>query len=539
MAERVLTAISAGGHAVEVDLERLEGRASDNAPAVLVIGGGAAGLSAALSLAGLGRPVVLVERSERTGGRATGIDDLITRAGQDETIEVLAPAGLAALDGHAGRFRAVIAPRTGDKVVREVGTVIAATGAAWPPPGQTGPVTGYAGFDDMLRSGSTERLPASVGFLADPEQVGEVLSRHAMDDACLVRERQRQAYVFLGNVPVRGREGQALYERALEAGVTFFRTHGRRADVKVEDGRAAVRGEDAILGRPFEIRVDLLVSGRPPGPSAGTLEVAGTLGLDLEDGGFPVPRNMTFLPARTAREGVLAAGSCVGDMGTTDAMLSGRSAALQAHEILERDLATVTPGDVAIDTRRCVACLTCLRICPWSAVGIDEKGHYPVISDTDCHDCGICAAACPQRTITNRVLAEEAILELGRACLETRPAGGPITLALCCERSGLAAAEAAGSLGLEMPEDVHIVNVGCAGTVSTNLIMDLLLADMSRVLVFGCPEENCQNRRGSTVAAHRVGLCRDLLSAMGADPSRVAFHAVASNMPHLFVQRIS
>ncbi|MBW2261765.1 MAG: hydrogenase iron-sulfur subunit [Deltaproteobacteria bacterium] len=511
---------------------------------ILVVGAGPAGLAAAIQLSDIGRSVILLERLEHPGGRAREVQASSTRPEDPASaleqmarealarpgVELVAPARLENVEGRAGAFTAVIRPGGGTPVRRGVGVVIVATGAVYHAPGTEGPLTGYASFEALLHSAPADTFPRSVGFLADPMDVGEMLAQHAILDACLVREnRGGDAYVFLRHVPVRGWQGQSLYERALEAGVRFFRTDDAGASVSVDGDSAVVGGRDLILDRPFEIRCDLVVRGGPPEPARGTFEAAEALGMQMEEDRFLAPANVTFLPSRTAREGVLAAGACVGDMGFDAAMRSGRMAALQAHDLLSRTLPSRTPDDVTIDTGKCVACLTCLRLCPYHAIGLGEDAHYPSISDTDCHDCGLCAGACPQRAIRHHGLPDEVILER---------AGGATALVLGCERSACAAVDTAREGGLDVPESVRIVPVPCAGIVSTNLIMQLLLSGVESLAVMGCCDENCQNRRGSRAAERRVGLCRSILQGLGADPSRVSFHAVASNMTHTIARRI-
>ncbi len=511
---------------------------------VLVVGAGPAGLAASLQLSDLGRPVILLERQEHPGGRAREVKASATPPGDPASaleqmarevlarpeVELVAPARLELVEGHAGGFTAVVVPAGSAAVRREAGAVIVATGAVHPAPGSRGALVGYHSFEALLHGSPAGVLPRSVGLCADPQEVGEMLAQHAILDACLVRERWgSEAYVFLRNVPVGGREGQALYERALEAGVRFFRTDDAGASVSVDGDVALVSGRDLILDRPFEIHCDLVVRGGPPEPARGTFEAAAALGMGMEEDRFLAPANVTFLPARTAREGVFAAGACAGDMGIDAAMRSGRMAALQAHDLLSLTLPSRTPDDVTIDPGRCVACLTCLRLCPFTAIGLGEDAHTPSISDADCHDCGLCAAACPRRAIRHRGQPDEAILEQAR---------GAAALVLGCERSACAAAEAAREGGLDVPAAVRIVPVPCAGIVSTNLILQLLLSGVERLAVMGCCDENCQNRRGSRAAERRVGLCRSILEGLGGDPSRVRFHAVASNMAHSVARRI-
>jgi len=501
---------------------------------VLVVGAGASGLAAARDLADSGLGVIVVEEREGPGGEAArlrasagdpvdpaaAVADLVRSVVGRPGIEYIAPARLVSLEGHAGGLVARI-EEGGRTIERKAAAAIAATGAAREEPGAGRPWIGLGDLESLVHG--TEAFPASVGFLADPAEIGEALSQHAILDACLARERKgARAYVFLANVPVAGAHGQALYDRALGSGVVFFRS--ARVSVRVEDGAALIEGEDEILRRPFSIRCDLVVRSGAGRPSAAA---ARALGLGIEEGSM-APANVTFLPGRTAREGVFVAGSCAGETDVAGAMRSGRMAALEARRLVDVLLPARKAGDVEIRSERCASCLTCLRICPYGAVSVGPGDRYPAISDSDCHDCGLCAAACPQRTITFHCRPEDAILG---------EAGKGASVALFCERSMLAVREAR-DLGLALPASVRILEVPCAACVSTNLVM-ALLGIVERVAVVACPVDNCRNRLGSPAAERRVGYVRDVLGRIGADPDRVTFHAVAANMPHLVAERLA
>ncbi|MDL2263759.1 4Fe-4S binding protein [Synergistaceae bacterium OttesenSCG-928-I11] len=47
-----------------------------------------------------------------------------------------------------------------------------------------------------------------------------------------------------------------------------------------------------------------------------------------------------------------------------------------------------------VDTRHCVACGTCVKVCPKSAIFID-RGVTAVVDQAGCVGCGKCVKACP------------------------------------------------------------------------------------------------------------------------------------------------
>ncbi len=508
--------------------------------AVAVVGAGPAGLSAASWLADRGRKVVLLESGNGLGGMASCEKDvaaLISKVEASDAVEVLKEARIEEVRGNKGSFTLSIVKQGGKRVEREVGAIVVSTGLAYPPGNEEEPWISYAKLDKRRREAPGD-LPENLGFIADPEVVGELVAQHAITVATgLAADHGKHSFIFMGDVPVRGESGQSNYEAALMAGVRFFRPDARGVKVEVKDAKAIVKGLDIILKQDFAITCDLIVTGERPRVSDGSRQAAEVLRLAVEDDAFLQPGNITYLPTYTTRQGVLIAGAAGTEAPTPLAMRGGRLAAIEADAILGEGTISIGAGDVEIDQAACAACLTCFRICPVGAIGVSVDRKVPRISDVDCRDCGICAAACPQRAIKNFLTPELAILEMGRACLKPAPPDGPVVLALCCARSGYAAADAAGELGLPIPENVRVARVPCAGIVSTNVIFGLLNLGVDRVMVVGCPIDNCQNKHGSNLARRWVETCRDLIANLGGDANSVSFHPIASNMPHLFAQR--
>ena len=110
----------------------------------LVIGGGLAGLQAALDIAESGYPVVLVERSDHLGGKVAELSgiylnfaggpeviaDRIRAVQEHPRIEVRLSTELASLEGYVGNFRPRLKPAgsSEDGETLEVGAIVVATG---------------------------------------------------------------------------------------------------------------------------------------------------------------------------------------------------------------------------------------------------------------------------------------------------------------------------------------------------------------------------------------------------------------------------
>ena len=105
----------------------------------------------------------------------------------------------------------------------------------------------------------------------------------------------------------------------------------------------------------------------------------------------------------------------------------------------------------------------------------------------------------------------------------------PKIVAFCCDQSGTPAAEMAGTLKLEIPGNVEIVRVPCAGRIETIYLLKALEKGADGVLIFGCYEENCQYLRGNLRAKGRLSYAHQRLERIGLEKERLEFCPLATN----------
>ena len=67
-----------------------------------------------------------------------------------------------------------------------------------------------------------------------------------------------------------------------------------------------------------------------------------------------------------------------------------------------------------VEAAKCVACLTCVRTCPYYVPEINEQG-VAEINVAECQGCGICATECPVKAIQLRHYTDEQILAKSKA----------------------------------------------------------------------------------------------------------------------------
>ncbi|RUM89390.1 MAG: 4Fe-4S ferredoxin [Thermodesulfatator sp.] len=89
---------------------------------------------------------------------------------------------------------------------------------------------------------------------------------------------------------------------------------------------------------------------------------------------------------------------CPQNVRCADVIKALRDEAVKRHSVDGERLREL--GQFAVvDGGKCVACLTCVRLCPFGAPRIIDEG-YAVIEAELCHACGICVLECPAEAIS-------------------------------------------------------------------------------------------------------------------------------------------
>jgi heterodisulfide reductase subunit A2 len=426
----------------------------------LVVGGGIAGMTAALSLAGEGFEVFLVEREKELGGNARSIaktvegDDVRKRLAelgekvrQHPRIKLFAGASIKAIDGFVGNFRTTVeiddlqssisdCPAGQSQIdnrksqIVEHGVVVVATGAQYRTPteycyGQSERIVSQKQFEEML-SGNL-RSPISnlqsvvmvqcVGSReADRPYCSRICCAEAVKNALAVKELNPDAQVFVLYRDIRTYGMREEYFRkAREAGVVFIRyTPEQKPEVKVVGGKPVVTAFDPILGQTIEFEPDYLVLSSGLVPQAGSEELAQMLKVPLNAEGFFLEAHMKLRPVDFATEGVFMAGLCHFPKFIDEATAQAKAAAGRAATILSRDTLEAEATVANVDPAKCSACHMCETLCAYRAIEVktinERTGKQAaVVNEALCKGCGACAANCRSLAIDVRGFSSENI----------------------------------------------------------------------------------------------------------------------------------
>jgi heterodisulfide reductase subunit A len=407
-------------------LEPLVDVATKVVPRGLVIGGGLAGMTAALTLADQGLSAVLVEKQARLGGIAREIhqtlegnsprrlaEQLASRVTSHRNITLLTETTLTEITGGAGRFHATLS-QNGAAFPVECGAVIVAIGAESYRPteylyGQHPSVMTQLELERKLFTGG-ESLPETtvmiqcVGSRTEEFPLcSRVCCAAAVKNAIRLVERRRGAsvYILYRDVRTFGFK-EEYYRRARDLGVTFVEFgEAHPPSVWVEGNRVRVHVFDPAIQENLELEPEALVlsTGMRPRPEAD--HVARLLRLPLTQEGFFLEAHPKLRPLDFATAGVFLCGLAHSPRFVEESLMQAKGAACRAAGLLLQEEMFTTGAVAEVDRDLCSACLVCVRVCPYRVPVIDAEG-ISAIDPCGCQGCGLCVAECPAKAITLR-----------------------------------------------------------------------------------------------------------------------------------------
>jgi len=428
-------------------LEPLEDREVGVTPGAVVIGGGVAGMVAALDVADAGFPAYIVEKSDRLGGRVADLNrtfpdlepvaewlpGLVERIQSHPNITVFLNAQVAQVEGYVGNFEVTVVENGGGEEQGsklQVGAIIVATGYKVFDP-QRKPEFGYGVYPQVITTLEMERRLAEGDLSVNgktPEHVVFIKCVGSRDKqlgnpycsrvCCMISAKQaqlvRQALpdarvtVFYMDVRAFGKRGEEFYDEARRAGVRYRR--GNVSEVYRRGDRVVVRVEDTFLQRTLEVEADLVVLAVGMEARDDADEVAALLKLPRSADGFFLEAHPKLRPVDTAMDGVFLAGCCQAPKDIPDTVAQARAAAASALIPLLRGTVPVISETAEVDPELCAGCGMCVEVCPFGAPALDPLWGVSRVNAVLCKGCGACAVTCPSKAIQVRHFRPDQIL---------------------------------------------------------------------------------------------------------------------------------
>lgn len=395
---------------------------------VLVVGGGAAGMTAALSLAHRGLKVSIVEREDQIGGLArqlhrtlSGLDvqawvqDLMERTIAHPDIQILTKALVVDHSGSPGGFTTGIQMGLGMHY-RQIqhGITILATGASPHRPALYGLGKHRAIMTQLDLDGLLGKNPEAVDTWQNVVMIQCVGSRTEENPNCskiccqgavknalrlLHRRPDLRIIVLYRDMRTPGLQEEAYLE-ARRRGVVFVRYDPERPPVVDTSGeQPAVTFTELLLEEELRITVDaLLLSTGMVADDESTEDLASLFHLPRTADGYFLEDHVKLRPVDLPIPGVFVAGTAHAPKSLRESVTQALAVSARAEALLAQPLVRQLAPAARVDATKCAACLICVRACPYSVPFINADGHSE-IDPARCHACGVCAAECPAKAI--------------------------------------------------------------------------------------------------------------------------------------------
>jgi heterodisulfide reductase subunit A len=434
------------------NLGPLEELLIDIDPRALVVGGGLAGMTAALAIADAGYEVHLLEQEKELGGNLrnirytpSGADPqellrrTIRRVAENKLIHVYTDASVQSIDGYVGHYKTTFKCRTADgksdsESTVEHGVVIVATGAKESVPGEylygkNQRVITQLELEKRLAELPRYKTVVMVQCVGSREPERDYCSRvccaKAVKNAALIKRRHpnTEVYVLYRDIRTYGL-AERYYGDARELGVIFERYEPDHKPVvepvKPADptSRLTVRLEDRLLGKQLLINADLVVLSAAIEAPAENRNLARMLKVPLNRDGFFLEAHMKLRPVDFATDGVFMCGLAHSPKSIDESITQARAAAARALAILCKKQVAVEGTVSWVDPDRCTGCGVCVATCAYAALELKEsRGPGGVVkqvaevNEALCKGCGVCAASCRCGAVNLKGFTDDQIFE--------------------------------------------------------------------------------------------------------------------------------
>ncbi len=424
-------------------LEPIERLRLDVNQSALVIGGGIAGMNAALALADQGFKAYLLEKTETLGGQGLMIKktwkgedvpaylaDLNERVRGHERIEVFAGAEVTHVTGFVGNFTTTFRCGSDERDLNH-GVIILATGGSPLIPdeylyGQSERVTLWHELEDLFENQpETLEQSESVAFIQcvgsrEPERpyCSKICCTTSIQQAIAFKMKKPDlnTYIIYRDIRTFGQR-EELYRKARELGVIFIRytLDGKPAVEKIQvEGKEKLKItlKDHILGIPVQLHVDYLNLATAIVPR-GQESLAKMLKVPLNNDGFFLEAHVKLRPVDFSTDGIFVCGLAHYPKPIEESIAQAQAAAARSANLLAQDYVEIEPIVSVVDQEKCIGCGLCEASCSFGAIHlIKVTGHGYKAENISalCKGCGICAAACPQKAIDMKHFRDRQIL---------------------------------------------------------------------------------------------------------------------------------
>ena len=409
----------------------------------LVVGGGIAGMTCALSIAGQGHAVHLVEKSKDLGGVArrlhttiegmdvqAHLDDVIRQVYKNPLIHVSHEATIKDVVGYLGNFTTTLETEGRTRQIKHGASVLAIGAEEYKPSeylyGENDQVFTHLELGEEIANGNEAVTQAEnlvmiqcVGSRNEERNYcSRVCCSHAVKNALKLKKinPDMQIYILFRDMRTYGLK-EDFYREAAENGVQFINytpDDAPQVEVAKEGGKEVLRVTvtDNILGQRLELDADILSLASAVIPSTSTKEVAGQFKVTLSPDEFFKEAHVKLRPVEFASDGVFLCGTAHYPKHIQETINQAYGAAGRVLTLLSKDTVVASGSVAKVNEYDCVSCGACITACTYDAIQFRETpiGKKAIVNPILCKGDGLCNAKCPTNAIVLKHFTNDALL---------------------------------------------------------------------------------------------------------------------------------
>ena len=411
--------------------------------AALVVGGGIAGMTAALSMAEQGHEVHLLEKTNDLGGLARKIhftldnmdvqgfvDGLIKKIYRHPLVRVYTRAVVEEATGYVGNFVTRIRSERGPSEIKHGAAVIATGVDVYEPAeylyGQDQRVLTQLELEERIVAGDEKVAGAQTLVMIqcvgcrneDRNYCSRICCGESIKNALKLKELnpEMDIYILFRDIRTYGYMEDS-YREAANKDVKFIRYEPEdppRVTAVEEAGRSVLRVgiTDPILGQGLAIDADLVCLAAAVVPREDCEELAQQFKVSLGPDNFFKEAHVKLRPVEFATQGVFLCGTAHYPKHIPETINQAYGAAGRAMTLLSQDIVTVSGSVCEVNENRCMGCGGCMEVCSYGAIEMrtTKQGKKAVVNPVLCKGDGLCNSKCPTGAIYLKHFTDQELL---------------------------------------------------------------------------------------------------------------------------------
>ncbi len=407
----------------------------------LVIGGGIAGMNAALELANQGFEVYLIEKEKELGGLVKNIhyvleggdpqeylEQLVNQIVNHDKIKVFTSAKIKDVQGFVGNFLVTV-NHDGKKKQLDTGVIIVATGG-----NEYKPMEYMYGTDERILTqqeleqkivlnevnGDTVVMIQCVGSRNEEHpNCNRICCTVALKNAIKLKEKNPKINICILYRDIRTYGfKEDHYREAREKGIIFIRYHETlEPEISIKDKKLIVSVNDSLLNEQIVIKPDLIILSTGFLPTENK-ELSQMLKVPLEQNGFFLEAHVKLRPLDFATDGIFVCGTAQWPKFIDESISQAQGSAARAATILSKEKMKIIGSIAEIEENKCMGCGECRDTCIYEAIeSIESVSNFKGILGSVipyeslirykskvlpavCKGCGACEGVCPVGAIS-------------------------------------------------------------------------------------------------------------------------------------------